>query len=138
MPEYNSMFFSVKEECTSKQMEEIGKHVLKMDGALSVSYTHDIEKQLDDMLRSLAYDYTLIRENIGFLTFSVVEINKLGNLLCIFKYTAICRALLLSIYRELEAQPAVLMRPPAPKNGRRGSDGGSLLFYHTCHTGKAD
>ena len=52
-PEYNSMFFSVKEECTSKQMEEIGKHVLKMDGALSVSYTHDIEKQLDDMLRSL-------------------------------------------------------------------------------------
>ena len=71
-PEYNSMFFSVKEECTSKQMEEIGKHVLKMDGALSVSYTHDIEKQLDDMLRSLNLVIVVLIISAGMLAFVVL------------------------------------------------------------------
>ncbi len=71
-PEYNSMFFSVKEECTSKQMEEIGKHVLKTDGALSVSYTHDIEKQLDDMLRSLNLVIVVLIISAGMLAFVVL------------------------------------------------------------------
>ncbi len=71
-PEYNSIFFSVKDDCTSKQMEEIGKHVLKLDGALSVSYTHDIEKQLDDMLRSLNLVIVVLIISAGMLAFVVL------------------------------------------------------------------
>lgn len=71
-PEYNSIFFSVKDDCTSRQMEETGKQVLKTDGALSVSYTHDIEKQLDDMLRSLNLVIVVLIISAGMLAFVVL------------------------------------------------------------------
>lgn len=71
-PEYNSVFFSVKEDCPSKEMEEAGKHILKLDGALSVSYTHDIEKQLDDMLRSLNLVIIVLIISAGMLAFVVL------------------------------------------------------------------
>lgn len=71
-PEYNSIFFSVEESCSSKDMEEIGKHILKLDGALSVSYTHDIEKQLDDMLRSLNLVIIVLIISAGMLAFVVL------------------------------------------------------------------
>lgn len=70
--EYNSIFFSVDEDCDAKQMEEIGKDVLKLDGALSVSYMHDIEKQLDDMLRSLNLVIVVLIISAGMLAFVVL------------------------------------------------------------------
>ncbi len=70
--EYNSIFFSVDDDCDAKQMEEIGKDVLKLDGALSVSYTHDIEKQLDDMLRSLNLVIVVLIISAGMLAFVVL------------------------------------------------------------------
>lgn len=71
-PEYNSIFFSVEESCTSRQMEEMGQNILKQDGALSVSYTHDIEKQLDDMLRSLNLVIIVLIISAGMLAFVVL------------------------------------------------------------------
>lgn len=71
-PEYNSIFFSVKKECTSRQMEKIGQNILKHDGALSVSYTHDIEKQLADMLRSLNLVIVVLIISAGMLAFVVL------------------------------------------------------------------
>lgn len=71
-PEYNSIFFSMKESCTSRQMEKTGQNILKLDGALSVSYTHDIEKQLDDMLRSLNLVIVVLIISAGMLAFVVL------------------------------------------------------------------
>lgn len=38
---------------TQEDYNKIGEDILTQDGALSVSYMRDIEKQLDDMLKSL-------------------------------------------------------------------------------------
>ena len=38
----------------------------------------------------------------------------------------------MACYKELDAQPAVLMRPPAPKNGRRGF--GRTFFFAVCQS----
>ncbi len=53
-------------------MEKIGQRILKKDGALSVSYTHDIEKQLDDMLRSLNLVIIVLIISAGMLAFVVL------------------------------------------------------------------
>ncbi len=71
-PEFNSIFFSVDDACSSKQMEETGQNILKLNGALSVSYTHDIEKQLDDMLRSLNLVIIVLIISAGMLAFVVL------------------------------------------------------------------
>lgn len=71
-PEYNSIVFSVDESCSAKQMEDIGRHVLELNGALSVSYTHDIQKQLDDMLRSLNLVIVVLIISAGMLAFVVL------------------------------------------------------------------
>ena len=47
-------------------------YLLKQDGALSVSYTHDIEKQLDDMLRSLNLVIVVLIISAGMLAFVVL------------------------------------------------------------------
>ncbi len=71
-PEYNSILFSVDDSCSDKAMEKIGQRILKQDGALSVSYTHDIEKQLDDMLRSLNLVIIVLIVSAGMLAFVVL------------------------------------------------------------------
>ncbi len=73
-PEYNSIIFSAKEngENGKEQLEEIGQRVLKKEGALSVSYIHDIEKQLDDMLRSLNLVIVVLIISAGALAFVVL------------------------------------------------------------------
>lgn len=71
-PEYNSILFKVEDSCTNTEMEKIGRNVLKEEGALSVSYTHDIEKQLDDMLRSLNLVIVVLIISAGMLAFVVL------------------------------------------------------------------
>ncbi len=71
-PEYNSILFKVEDSCTNTQMEKLGRNILKQDGALSVSYTHDIEKQLDDMLRSLNLVIIVLIISAGMLAFVVL------------------------------------------------------------------
>ena len=71
-PEYNSIFFIVKDADDSEKMEKIGRNMLKEDGVLSVSYTHDIEKQLDDMLRSLNLVIIVLIISAGMLAFVVL------------------------------------------------------------------
>ncbi len=71
-PEYNSIFFVVKDSVTQEQMEKIGRRTLEMEGALSVSYMFDIEKQLDDMLRSLNLVIIVLIISAGMLAFVVL------------------------------------------------------------------
>ena len=71
-PEYNSIFFAVKDSVTQKQMEKIGRRMLEMEGVLSASYMFDIEKQLDDMLRSLNLVIIVLIISAGMLAFVVL------------------------------------------------------------------
>lgn len=71
-PEYNSILFEVGDSDVSADLEKIGRNLLKQDGALSVSYTHDIEKQLDDMLRSLNLVIVVLIISAGMLAFVVL------------------------------------------------------------------
>ena len=71
-PEYNSILFVTKESGTDSELEKIGRNILKQDAALSVSYTRDIEKQLDDMLRSLNLVIVVLIISAGMLAFVVL------------------------------------------------------------------
>ncbi len=70
--EYNSVLFSVKDADDAGQLEKIGQRLLENDGALSVGYTHDIEKQLDDMLGSLNLVIVVLIISAGMLAFVVL------------------------------------------------------------------
>lgn len=71
-PEYNSILFEVEDSDVNADLEKIGRNLLKQDGVLSVSYTHDIEKQLDDMLRSLNLVIVVLIISAGMLAFVVL------------------------------------------------------------------
>ncbi len=71
-PEYNSVLFSVKDAGDVAQLEKIGQRLLENDGVLSVGYTHDIEKQLDDMLGSLNLVIVVLIISAGMLAFVVL------------------------------------------------------------------
>lgn len=71
-PEYHSIFFIAKDGDDREQMEKAGQNILKEDGVVSVSYTHDIEKQLDDMLRSLNLVIIVLIISAGMLAFVVL------------------------------------------------------------------
>ncbi len=71
-PEYNSVVFSVKDAGDVAQLEKIGQRLLENDGVLSVGYTHDIEKQLDDMLGSLNLVIVVLIISAGMLAFVVL------------------------------------------------------------------
>lgn len=70
--EYNSVLFSVKDADDAGQLEKIGQRLLENDGVLSASYTHDIEKQLDDMLGSLNLVIVVLIISAGMLAFVVL------------------------------------------------------------------
>ena len=70
--EYNSILFSVADSCSLGQMERTGQEILKQNAALSVSYIHDIEKQLDDMLKSLNLVIVVLIISAGMLAFVVL------------------------------------------------------------------
>lgn len=71
-PKYNSILFKVADSAGNTEMEKVGRNILKQEGALSVSYTHDIEKQLDDMLRSLNLVIVVLIISAGMLAFVVL------------------------------------------------------------------
>ncbi len=62
----------MKASADHTEMEKVGRKILKQEGALSVSYTHDIEKQLDDMLRSLNLVIVVLIISAGMLAFVVL------------------------------------------------------------------
>ena len=95
-PEYNTILFIMDEPATDssvadmlsdvtgtgageseaaapeEQLEHVGKTLLREDGVLNVSYMSDIEKQLDDMLRSLNLVIIVLIISAGMLAFVVL------------------------------------------------------------------
>ena len=71
-PEYNSIFFAGQKGDTQEDYNKIGEDILTQDGALSVSYMRDIEKQLDDMLKSLNLVIIVLIISAGMLAFVVL------------------------------------------------------------------
>lgn len=70
-PEYNSVYFIMKEG-KEQELEDVGESVLKEKGALSASYTKDIEAQLNDMLVSLNIVMVVLVISAGMLAFVVL------------------------------------------------------------------
>lgn len=70
--EYNSIFFAGQKGDTQENYNKIGEDILTQDGALSVSYMRDIEKQLDDMLKSLNLVIVVLIISAGMLAFVVL------------------------------------------------------------------
>lgn len=70
-PEYNSIYYRT-EGRTTKEAESIGEAALKLDGALSVSYTTELRQQVDDMLQSLDIVIVVLIISAGMLAFVVL------------------------------------------------------------------
>lgn len=70
--EYNSIFFAGQKGDTQEDYNKVGEDILTQDGALSVSYMRDIEKQLDDMLKSLNLVIVVLIISAGMLAFVVL------------------------------------------------------------------
>lgn len=70
--EYNSIFFAGQKGDTQEDYNKIGEDILTQDGTLSVSYMRDIEKQLDDMLKSLNLVIVVLIISAGMLAFVVL------------------------------------------------------------------
>lgn len=69
--EYNSIFYESDAE-KKKEREKIGQKILDENGVLSVSYLHDIQKQLNDMLKSLNLVIVVLIVSAGMLAFVVL------------------------------------------------------------------
>lgn len=70
-PEYNTVYFNMKEE-NKAETKDVGEAVLTEEGALSISYTSDIEEQLNDMLGSLNIVLVVLVISAGLLAFVVL------------------------------------------------------------------
>lgn len=70
-PKYNSIYYRT-EGRTTKEAELIGEAALKLDGALSVSYTTELRQQVDDMLQSLDIVIVVLIISAGMLAFVVL------------------------------------------------------------------
>lgn len=71
-PEYNSILFAVDDSYSTAELEQAGREILRQDEVLSVSYMHDIQKQLDDMLKSLNLVIVVLIISAGMLAFVVL------------------------------------------------------------------
>ena len=71
-PEYNSIFFAVDDSYSKEELEKAGQDILTQDEVLNVTYMHDIEKQLDDMLGSLNLVIVVLIISAGMLAFVVL------------------------------------------------------------------
>lgn len=69
--EYNSIYYRT-EGRTTKEAESVGEAALKLDGALSVSYTTELRQQVDDMLQSLDIVIVVLIISAGMLAFVVL------------------------------------------------------------------
>lgn len=68
---YNSIYYRT-EGRTTKEAELVGEAALKLDGALSVSYTTELRQQVDDMLQSLDIVIVVLIISAGMLAFVVL------------------------------------------------------------------
>lgn len=71
VPEYNSVYYKMKAD-KMNDLERVGESILESKGALSVSYTNDIQAQLDDMLSSLNIVLVVLVISAGMLAFVVL------------------------------------------------------------------
>lgn len=71
-PEYNCILFAMDDSYDKEQMESAGKDIIDRDEVLSISYMHDIEKQLNDMLSSLNLVIIVLIISAGMLAFVVL------------------------------------------------------------------
>lgn len=70
-PEYNSIYYKMN-EVEIDQLQTIGESILETKGALSVSYTVNMEGQMDDMLESLDIVLVVLVISAGMLAFVVL------------------------------------------------------------------
>lgn len=70
-PKFNAVYYFM-EEGKSDQTERIGEEILKEEGALSVTYTADIEEQLNSMLGALNMVMIVLIIAAGLLAFVVL------------------------------------------------------------------
>lgn len=71
-PQYNNIMFAMNDAYGKAELEQAGEALLARDEVLSVSYMHDIEKQLDDMLTSLNLVIIVLIISAGMLAFVVL------------------------------------------------------------------
>ena len=69
--QYNAAYFELK-EFNQQDMEQIGENALNCDGALSASYTNDVQDQIDHMLGSLDFIIVVLIISAGMLAFVVL------------------------------------------------------------------
>lgn len=72
MPEYNCILFMMDETYSLSRIEAAGEKIVDRDEVLSVSYTHDIMEQLDNMLSSLNLVIIVLIISAGMLAFVVL------------------------------------------------------------------
>ena len=70
-PEYNSIYYRTDDRTTT-EAADVGEGVLQLPGALSVSYTTDLEQQVDDMLVALDNVIVVLIVSAGMLAFVVL------------------------------------------------------------------
>lgn len=70
-PVYNSIYYRTKDR-TTKEAKSVGENAMKCSGALSISYTTSLKKQVDDMLGSLDIVIVVLIISAGMLAFVVL------------------------------------------------------------------
>lgn len=70
-PMYNCIYFKMAGD-SRKVLEDTGKEILSMDAVLNITYLHDVEKQLGDMLKSLNLVIVVLIVSAGMLAFVVL------------------------------------------------------------------
>ncbi len=71
-PTYNCLMFETPDDYTKEQVEDTGRDILEQDGVLNVTYMHDVQDQLDDMLKSLNLVIVVLIVSAGLLAFVVL------------------------------------------------------------------
>lgn len=69
--DYNSILFDLK-NISGKELSHIGEEILKFDGVINVTYTNNIEDQLNTMLESLNLVIVVLIVSAGMLAFVVL------------------------------------------------------------------
>lgn len=71
-PEFNCILFEADDSYSQSQIEDAGRKIIDRDEVLSISYVHDIQEQLDDMLSSLNLVIIVLIISAGMLAFVVL------------------------------------------------------------------
>lgn len=71
LPQANNIYFKMK-EFDEKKLREIGENILEERAALNVSYTYNVEAQMDEMLESLDIVIVVLIISAGLLAFVVL------------------------------------------------------------------